>query len=269
MNEGRHPFFPSTRDRAKAIQVGFRFGHVGTHSSRTMMFEELSAVLAAVPGTAREEAYAAAIVDDNCLAKQTVANRRHSWQHLRELYSFDPTTPLFRVLARLWPMDVFGRRLLALLATLARDPLMLSTAAVITALPEASEFQRGVMRSAIDKAAGDRLGESTVEKVIRNTASSWAQAGHLEGRTFKVRRVVKATPATVAFALYLADAAGFHGQDALGSAWLRVLDCGTSRATELALEAKRLGLIDLRTAGDVFDLDLARLDPALPEGSRT
>ena len=269
MNEGRHPFFPSTRDRAKAIQVGFRFGHVGTHSSRTMMFEELSAVLAAVPAPAAEEAYAAAIIDDNCLGKQTVANRRHSRQHLRELYSFDPATPLFRVLARLWPMDVAGRRLLALLATLARDPLLLSTAPVIVGLPETGEFQRGAMRSAIEKAAGERLGEATVDKVIRNTASSWAQSGHLQGRTFKIRRLVKATPATVAFALYLADAAGFHGQGALGSAWLRVLDCGESRATELALEAKRLGLIDLRTAGDVFDLDLTRLDPARPPGSRS
>lgn len=260
MHEGRHPFFPSTRDRASAIRAGFRFGHVGTHSSRTMMLAELNAVLAAVPAPAKPEVYAAAIIEENCLGKQTVANRRHSWQHLRELYGLDPAIPLFRVLARLWAMDAPGRGLLALLATLARDPLMLATAPVIADLPEEGEFQRSTMRSAIGKVAGDRLGESTVDKVLRNTASSWAQAGHLAGRTFKVRRLVKATPASVAFALYLAEAAGFHGQEALASAWLRILDCGTSRAIELALEAKRLGLLDLRTAGDVFELNLARLD---------
>jgi hypothetical protein len=39
--------------------------------------------------------------------------------------------------------------------------------------------------------------------VCRNAASSWAQSGHLEGRTFKKRRKVVAPPATAAFAIYL------------------------------------------------------------------
>ena len=43
MIEIRTPFFPPTRGRATAIQAGFRFGHVGTHTSRTMMLEELTA----------------------------------------------------------------------------------------------------------------------------------------------------------------------------------------------------------------------------------
>jgi hypothetical protein len=128
-------------------------------------------------------------------------------------------------------------------------------------LPEGAEFQRSAARASIVKAVGDRLGDSTIEKVVRNTSSSWAQSGHLEGRTFKIRRRVKPTPATVAFALYLADAAGFHGHDSLSSNWFKVLDCSTSTAMDLALEAKRIGLIDLRAAGDVFELNLARLDP--------
>lgn len=265
MPDTRIAFFPPTRDRAAAIKTGFRFGHVGTHSSRTMMFDELAAVLSAVPLIARSGDYAAAIVDENCLAKQTIANRRHSLQHLRELYGLDNSLPLFRVLAGLWAIDTVGRPLLALLAALARDPLLLSTASTVAALPDGAEFQRNAIRAAISKGVGERLNDSTLDKVIRNTASSWAQSGHLEGRTFKGRRLVKPTPATVAFALYLADAAGFHGQDALASAWVKVLDCSTSTALELALEAKRIGLIDLRTAGDIFELNLARLDP---DGSR-
>ena len=101
--------------------------------------------------------------------------------------------------------------------------------------------------------------------MIRNTASSGEQSGHLAGRTFKIRRLVQATPAATAFALYLTEAAGFHGQEALASAWMRVLDCSTSKAMESALEAKRIGLLDLRAAGEVFELNLTRLDP---EGTR-
>jgi hypothetical protein len=128
-------------------------------------------------------------------------------------------------------------------------------------LPEGAEFRRGAMRKALLRIVGERLNESTLEAVVRNAASSWAQSGHLHGRTFKVRRIVRPTPAAVAFALYLASAAGFHGEDLLSSGWIRTLDCSGSRALNLAMEAKKMGLIDLRAAGDVLDLNLDRLDP--------
>src|SRR5947209_713174 len=261
MIEIRTPFFPQTRGRATAIQAGFRFGHVGTHTSQTMMLDELTAALSAVPTGRETTEYASAIIENNCLSKQTVANRRHSLQHLRELYALDPSVPVFRILNRLWFLDVQSRPLLALLVSLARDPLLMGTATAIIGLQDGAEFQRTAMRATISRTVGERFNDSTLDKAIRNTASTWAQSGHLHGRTFKVRRLVKATPATVAFAVYLANAAGFHGQEILTTAWLKVLDCTTSSATELALEAKRIGLIDLRAAGDVFELNLDRHDP--------
>ena len=117
------------------------------------------------------------------------------------------------------------------------------------------------MKSAIRAFVGTRLNDSTLEKVCRNAASSWSQSGHLEGRTFKKRRAVNAPAATAAFAIYLAHAAGFRGADIFSCAWFRVLDCDPSRARHLALDAKRIGLLDLRMAGDVVELNLSRLDP--------
>lgn len=254
-------FFPPTRNRAGAVAAGFRFGHVGTHTSRTIMLKELSAVLAAVPRNGKPEEYRAAIVEDNCLGKQTVSTRRLTLQRLRELYALDSAVPLFRILRRLWDLDEKSRPLLALLTSLARDPLLLATADVILSLPVGAEFQRAAMREALTKAVEDRLNESTLNKVVRNAASSWSQAGHLEGRTFKFRRQVHPTPAAVAFALYLARAAGLAVEESLSSGWLKALDCSSSAALELAGGAKRLGLLDLRTAGDVIDLQLDRLDP--------
>lgn len=255
-------FFPPTRSRGDAIAAGFRFGHIGTHTSRTIMLNELRAVLAAVPLNGKPDEYRAAIVEENCLGKQTVSTRRLTLQRLRELYALDPTVPVFRILRRLWDLDAQSRPLLALLTSLARDPLLLATADVILSLPEGAEFQRTAMREALAIAVRDRLNESTLNKVVRNAASSWSQAGHLEGRTFKFRRQVRPTPAAVAFALYLAHAAGLAVEESFSSGWVKVLDCSASAALELATAAKRLGLIDLRMAGDVIDLHLDRLDPA-------
>ncbi len=117
-------------------------------------------------------------------------------------------------------------------------------------------------------AVGERLSDSTLDKVIRNAASSWSQSGHLGGRTFKVRHRVCARPAAVAFALYLGTALGFRGDELLSSGWIKALDCVPSQALDLAMEAKRLGLLDLRVAGDIFELNLDRLDPRSEGGTR-
>lgn len=253
--------FPTAGAAPAASGVGFRFGAKGTHTSRTMMFEELRQVLQATPPDARRGDYASAIIDGNCLSKPTGSTRRLTNQRLGELYGLEPAIPLFRVLRRLWDVENEGRPLLALLAAMARDPLLAATCPAIIFLPANAEFQRDVMKSALRTVVGNRLNDSTLEKVCRNAASTWAQSGHLEGRTFKKRRIVVPSPAAVAFALYLANAAGFRGSEIFSCAWLRVLDCDPSRARHLAVEAKRLSLLDLRMAGDIVELNLSRLDP--------
>ncbi len=245
----------------EAEATGFRFGAKGTHTSRTMMLQELSRVLEATNQDARRADYAAAIVDSNCLLKPTAATRRLSNQRLGELYGLDPMIPLFRVLRRLWDIGADGRPLLALLAATARDPLLAATCPAIVAMPVNSELQRDALKGVLQTAVGDRLNDSTLEKVCRNAASTWAQSGHLEGRTFKKRRMVMPSPTAVTFAIYLAQAAGFRGAEIFSCGWLRVLDCDPSQARELALDAKRSRLLDLRMAGDVVELNLSRLDP--------
>lgn len=257
---GPSNLYPQSASPEEAVRSGFRFGAKGTHTSRTVMFPELSAALAATPASASREDYAAAIIDANCLGKPTTATRRLTNQRLGELYALDPEVPLFRILRRLWECDEPGRRLLALQCAIARDPLLAATAGPISELPPGSEFQRDAVRVALRKAVGDRLNDATLEKVIRNAASSWSQSGHLEGRTFKRRCRVSATPATVTYGLYLARIAGFRGAQLFTSGWVSLLDCTPSRARELAVEGKRIGLIDLRAAGEVVDISFERLE---------
>ncbi len=227
-----------------------------------MMFDELAAVLAAAPEAVSRQDYATAIVEGNCLGKATTATRRLTNQRLGELYGLDPRIPLFRVLRRLWSVDAPGRPMLALQCALARDPLLAATVSPVLALAAGSDLQRDAIRVALKDAVDERLSEATLDKVIRNVASSWEQAGHLVGRTFKKRALVRATAGSVAFGLYLGHAVGFRGAPLFATGWLLLLDCTPAGVRDLALEAKRIGLIDLRIAGDVVDLALDRLDPA-------
>lgn len=244
-------------------KLGFRFGDKGTHSSRTLMLAELEAVLSAAPGQVDRGAYRSAIIDGNCLGKPTASTRRISNQRLTELYALDPFVAVFRVLRNLWDVDPKARPLLAMLAALARDPLFMASAAPVLSQPAGIELQRAPIRAALRKLVGERMNDDTLDKVVRNVSSSWTQTGHLSGRTFKLRQRVAAPPTAVAFALWLGNAVGFHGAELLTTGWIATLDCTTTSARTLALEAKRLGLIDLRTAGDVIEFGLDRLDPGL------
>ena len=126
---GAFPLFSGLAREAET--VGFRFGAKGTHTSRTMMSEELSRVLEVTNQNALRAEYAAAIIDGNCLSKPTASTRRLSNQRLGELYGLDPTIPLFRVLRRLWGLGTDGRPLVALFAAIARDPLLAATCSAI------------------------------------------------------------------------------------------------------------------------------------------
>jgi len=245
---------------------GFRFGAKGTHTSRTIMFNELSAVLDTCPAGATREDLVSAIVEGNCLGKQTIATRRLSCQRLSELYSLNPTLPVFHAMLQVWHADVHGRPLLALLCGLARDPLLRSTLMSILALTPGSEFHRDTMRSALRQDVGSRLNEPVLDKVLRNAASSWTQSGHLVGRTLKRRQQVKATPGVTAYAIYLAHVAGYRGSDLFSTAWTGILDSSPSQTRELALEAKRMRLLDLRISGDVVEVGFRVLDPMYEGG---
>ena len=146
------------------------------------MLTDLGELFAAVPPEAVREDYRAAIVDENVLGKATAANRRGTGQRLGELYALDPRVPLFRVLRRLWSVDVPGRPLLAMLCALARDPLLRAAAPAVLALPAGAELLRPRFRDQMREVVGARLNESVLDKAARNAASSWTQSGHLRGR---------------------------------------------------------------------------------------
>lgn len=253
--------FPASGISGDAAKAGFRSGAKGTHTSRTMMLSELSAAFAAVPDQGSRAEFASAIIDGNCSGKTTGATRRLTNQRLSELYALDRSVPIFRVLRNLWSLDEPSRPQLALLCAIARDPLLAATAAAVVNLTPGSDLQRDRIAAGLREVVGDRLSDETINKVIRNASSSWAQSGHLVGRTFKKRVQVRATPATASFGLYLGYAAGFRGPQLFSSGWMRVLDCTPTSARDMAVEAKRVGLIDLRVSGEIVDLVLDRLDP--------
>ena len=233
---------------------GFRLGNRGTHTSRTIMLNELSLLLHAVPGEATRKDYADAVIIQNCLGKHTVATRKLSLQRLTELYALEPAVILFRVLRDLWARNQSSQSLMALLLALARDPLFRLTATSVVRTPYGHEFARQSMKDALTDEIGDRLNDATLDKVIRNASSSWTQSGHFRGRVRKIRLKVEATPAATAYALLLGFAAGRRGRLVFEAPWTAVLDASPDELIEFAVDAKQLGLLDFKQSGSIIDV---------------
>jgi hypothetical protein len=255
-------FFSPSSDESSQVAAGFRFGSVGTHSSRTLMLSELRLALDHTATDTDRAGYKRSVVEDNCLGKPTSSTRRLSFQRLSELYSLDPQVTLFRLLRRLWPMDVGSQPQLAMLVALARDPLLRASVPAVLSLKVGEEFVRSAAEVALRTVTEGRLNDSILAKVVRNCASSWAQSGHLHGRTFKHRQQIKPHFVSVTMALAIGHAAGFRGEALFSSPWMRVLDVDPAAARNHALEAKRAGLLDLRISDKIVDLQLDRLDPS-------
>ena len=243
--------------RKEAAAWGFRSGERGTHSSRTIMLDELSQLMDAAPAKARRADYTRAVMDDNCLGKRTAANRTHSLQRLTELYGLDPRLILFRALRDLWDRHETSRPLLTLLLALARDPLLRATAASVLDTPHGHEFARQPMKDALSEVAGERLNEDILDKVARNASSSWTQSGHLQGRSRKTRQRAQATPAATMYALLIGFGCGRRGRLLFETPWCAVLDAGPDELLERAWEAKRLGLLDLKQSGAMIDVSFS------------
>ena len=233
---------------------GFRSGERGTHTSRTIMLDELSQLLDAAPGEASRRDYAQAVTEGNCLGKRTAVTRKHSLQRLSELYGLDARLLLFRVLKGLWGRHEASRPLLALLLALARDPLLRATARAVVATPFGHELGRQAMKDALSGTVEGRLNDATLDKVVRNASSSWTQSGHLRGRGRKIRQRVAATPAAVAYALVLGFALGRRGRLLFETPWAEVLDAPPGELVEVAVDARRLGLVDLKQSGRMIDV---------------
>lgn len=223
------------------------------------MLDELQTLLAHCQSDASPDDYATAVIENNCLGKRTAATRKLSLQRLSELYALDANVLLFRNMRHFWYADRSGQTILALLLSLARDPLIRVTASPVLRMRPGEELARQQLIDALNRAVGNRLSESTLDKVVRNTASSRTQSGHLKGRKRKLRQRVTPTASSTAYALLLGHLTGTRGSELFETPWTQVHDASPDELMNLAMDARRLGFLDMSQSGGVVEVAFSRL----------
>lgn len=252
--ERQAPWF-SPFGRNDAIEAaGVRMHGGGPHQSKTLMLKELTTLLA----TESASNFSRLVLDENLLGKPSLRSRRAVLANLRRLYDLDRQTAIGRAFSVLWSRDPASRPLLALLIALARDPAFRESAeAVLDALP-GTQVRAPDLAAAFEVRHPGRLGPKMAASLSRNAASSWTQAGFLQGAVRKVRTRAMPTPTVAAFAALIARYCGFGGPSLLDCRWLDVLDCPIEGRLSLLRHAEGLGLARIRSAGDVLEIDVQR-----------
>jgi hypothetical protein len=242
----------------KLAEFGFKVCPGGAHISRTMMLEEITALMSAVQGTAGADQYRRAAIEENVIRKATRTTREKTYRHLRELYGLSPQIPLFAIYRELLQFDRASAPLLSLLVAWTRDPLLRGTTKAILNTPEGIEVAKERVQQALTEAFPSRYSPLNIAKIARNAASTWTQSGHLAGKYRKVRQRVKPKPAAVALALLLGHVLGLHGEELFRCDWCKILDISPSEAASLAFQAHRESLLNMRKVGSVVEISFPR-----------
>lgn len=237
---------------------GFQIGGLGSHGSRTIMLSELRLLLSVCSPMASESEYRNAILEDNVLLKQTLSTRHESVRRLRELYGINPSFITFRALRDLWDHTIEAQPVLAMLAALSRDPVLRSTTPLILSVQRGTPVD-SQMFSRVVKEEYPNLGTTTQANFGRHIASSWAQSGHLKGRTNKIRGQAQAYASSCAYALFLGYLCGERGEGLFTTPWAQVLDTPTYTLHNLAKAASQYGWLEYRQSGSITDISFRYL----------
>ena len=236
-------------------RFGFSFKRGSVHTSRTMMLDEFSVLLAHVANPSSDKSdYLHAIEMENCLGKRSGKTRILTYRHLVELYSLDSSILLFRALLYFWNRDTNGQSLLAMLCTYARDSIFRSTAQFILSFPKGATISRESVEEYIESQESGRFSKATLRSTAQNVNSTWTKSGHLHGRSRKVRTQAIPTSGSVSYALLLGYLTGVRGQALFRTEYIKVLDCSFNKAIELAEEASRKGWIVLKRVGNIIEV---------------
>jgi hypothetical protein len=257
---------PQNNDRLLPASLGFRSGLTSVHTSRTMMLDDLTLLLDRVPTQATKNGYLSAVLEDNVLGKPTRSTRERSAKRLSELYALDAYCPLFRLLRHYWIVDRAGRPMLAFLAAAARDPLLRETTSFVLRVPIGESVGAEQVADHLGEIYPGRFQATTKHSTAQNLASTWTQAGYLQGKVRKVRMRPRITPVVLTYAITLGHLCGLRGKMLLQSPWTQLLDRKPDEMNDLAFEASGQGWINYKTAGGVIEITLHEIAAKKAEG---
>jgi len=200
------------------------------------------------------------IVEMNILNKVSRNSINKTLKYLSAIYEFTLNNQRWKVFLLLWSIaEEADKRIMTLLYALYRDELLRLSTQVVLNTPLGKKVNLKLIIKAINETWPNRFASTTLLSTAQNIASSWKQAGYIEGKMKKIRVKVEPGFPAVLFAIYLGSCDGLVGEDLLKTKWIKTLEIPENNLHELLSQASRHDLIDFKKAGGVTVLQLDNL----------
>lgn len=218
------------------------------HTSRTIMFAEFQKTMDyAVDNDLYEES-----LEQNIVGKKSAGGLKKTKGYLKALYSFDLNDNGFLALKYCWKLaEEEDKPLLAFLFALNNDELLSQSISVVAETDLYKKVTIEALEDNIQRYHPNRYSAATLRSTAQNIASSWKQAGFIEGKVKNIRKQPTISTLVGSFAFLLAFLKGYRGELILTDKVTQALLLSETKLRELATDAARKDLIQYQHAGDV------------------
>ena len=197
---------------------------------------------------------------DNVFGKKSSDGVKQTKGFLKRLYGFDSQYPPFAAFMYFWKMSEPNEKpLIAFLYAVNQDNLLAESVQVLQNVKLGTKVAVEHFEEIVEKYHPNQYSIITKHSIGKNLASSWKQAGFIEGKVKNIRIQPEITYRTACFAFLLAYLNGDRGDFIWNNIGVNALCLHESKLRALAIECAKNDLMQYQYAGSVTAINFTNL----------
>lgn len=218
------------------------------HTGRTIMFSELEKIMDY--GIEKDDFNEA--LNMNVSNKLSKSNLFETNTRLIKLYVFDNNDINFQSFKHYWQLvNRESKSIITLLYAISNDYLLSESIDLVIGTSIGDRIPIEKFDINIEKYHPGHFSMNTRRSAAQNVASSWKQAGYIQGKVKNIRVKAEQDYLSVTFALLQSYLHGERGEYILMSKWVKALALGTDELRNLIKEAAKRDLLLYQYGGNV------------------
>lgn len=197
---------------------------------------------------------------DNVFGKKSSDGVKQTKGFLKRLYGFDSQYPPFAAFIYFWKMSEPNEKpLIAFLYAVNQDNILAESVQVLQNVKLGTKVAVEHFEEIVEKYHPNQYAANTLRSTAQNLASSWKQAGFIEGKVKNIRIQPEITYRTACFAFLLAYLNGDRGDFIWNNIGVNALCLHESKLRALAIECAKNDLMQYQYAGSVTAINFTNL----------
>ncbi len=196
----------------------------------------------------------------NVTGKKSKSGVEKTGNYLKRLYGFDKEDPLFVAFKYFWKIsDPNERPLIAFVYAVNHDDLLAESIEALQNIKEGQKAKIEVFENVIEKYHPNHYSANTQKSLAQNLASTWKQAGFIEGKVKNIRIQPTISYRVACFSFLLAYLKGNRGDFIWSSIGVQALCLYEGKLRELAIECAKKDMMQYQFAGSVTAISFMNL----------